>query len=326
MTSSGRLSILGVTDGDASLRFYQDLIGLRLEADTVWSGLEFERYWRLPSGASARAMLLSAKGRTSGRVLLLEFQNVPERRTVHPEGELWFTGYNNVNFYTLSLRKTATDLGARGYRFWSNPLFYEIGRREGAPTEVIFDGPDGVYVNLVEPQGDPHTNVGRIRQLLDERGCTETGYSEVVTTSLSVRSTAEALGFFVDVLGLQVWMDFEVSGADRNGFLALPPDHLSRNVFLIGDDLFGKLALFEPLNFSMPDRGHEAVPPHIGYLAMSFAVDDLAEVAAACNRRGVEIYTSPVRVDLPGLGRRYSMLVRAPSCESLVEIVQQERP
>jgi catechol 2,3-dioxygenase-like lactoylglutathione lyase family enzyme len=320
-TSSARASIIGVHCADDSLKFYCDLIGLKVERDSRWCGSAFERYWHLPTGSGARAIVLSANGRESGRVLLLEF-DAPCRRPTHPPGELWFTGYNNVNFYTRDIRTSARDLLRRGFRFWSEPLFYQIGHREGAPAEVIFDGPDGVYVNLVEPQGDPDTNVGRIRHLLDERGCTPTGYSEVVTSSLAVRSTQAALAFFVDMLGLHVWMDFEVSGAGRNSFLAMPPENLSRNVFLVGDDLFGKIALFEPLNFRMPDRGLDGVAPNVGYLAMSFVVPDLERVAHRCRAAQIEIFSETSEIDLPAFGPRRSMLVRAPACQSLVELVQ----
>jgi len=320
--SAARITIIGVKSATASLAFYQDVIGLRSEFDVLWEGSSFENYWHLSRGATARAVMLSSNGRPCGRVLLLEFEGAGQQNMVHPDGERWFTGYNNVNFYTLDIRAATRQLIKRGYRFWSDPLFYEIGAHEGAPTEVIFDGPDGVFVNLVEPQGDPKTNVGHIRELLNQRGCTPTGYSEVVTSSLSVQSTERALAFFVDALGLKVWMDFQVSGKERNGFLSLPPDCLSRNVFVVGDDLFGKIALFEPLNFSIPDRGSKAVAPNIGYLAMSFEVSDLDAVVRGCQAADVEVYTPPVELTVPGLGVRRAMLVRAPSCHSLVEVVQ----
>ena len=98
-------------------------------------------------------------------------------------------------------------LSAAGYEFWSDPVEYEISAETGSPIEVIFEAPDGVAINLVQPQGDETTFVGRIRAQADAFGRTRTGFTPVATTGHCVHSMDQASPFYSTLLDLEIVMD-----------------------------------------------------------------------------------------------------------------------
>ena len=46
--------VIGADNLDASLKFYSETLGLEVVETSTWQGPEFERYWQLPAGSSAR--------------------------------------------------------------------------------------------------------------------------------------------------------------------------------------------------------------------------------------------------------------------------------
>jgi catechol 2,3-dioxygenase-like lactoylglutathione lyase family enzyme len=320
-TSPLAISTLGVESLDSSLAFYRDVLGLEATEPVTWSGADFERHWQLPARSSARAALLRYPGSDIGRILLCEF-DADRREQIRPNGERQFIGLWNLNFYTHDIRRAARELAAKGVTPWTEPTFYEVGEAEGAPTEVILEGPDGVIFNLVEPQGPPETLVGSVRAYLDERGSTPTDYTEVVTSAHHVASMDDALGFYIGRLGLEKWLDAIFDKEESNHFLSLPRDGRSRIVFLKGDNLFGKIALMEPQNFELPSFVSRAVPPNIGYLAMGFEVSDVDALAEDLRGAGIEEFSPLTDVELPGIGRRRATIVRTPGSGALTQLVQ----
>ena len=51
-------------------------------------------------------------------------------------------------------------------------------------------------------------------------------------------------------------------------------------------------------------------------------VADIARVVATCEKLGVEVFTPVTELELPGLGRCATMLVRNPGSGALQEIAQ----
>jgi catechol 2,3-dioxygenase-like lactoylglutathione lyase family enzyme len=320
------VAIVGVERLEPSLAFYRDTIGLEAGPETRWSGPAFERHWQLPAGSSARAVLLAFPGSSVGRILLLEFDS-PARRHVRQPGEDRPLGIWNVNFYTYDIVAAANNVAAKGYQLWSRPTEHLIQANEGAatvgePTEVLFEGPDGVIINLVQLPESEGTRVGEMRRYLDRHGTTPTGYTEVVTSAHTVRDMAAAVRFYQEVLGMGVLIDAVIGSPVSNAFLHLPPDARTHSVFVKGEHMFGKIALSQPLNYEPLDIVERAAPPNIGYLAMGFRVPDLAAAEAACRRLAVTIFSEPVEIDLPGEGVRRAMVVRAPSSGALMQIAE----
>lgn len=314
--------VIGVDKLDASLDFYAGTLGLGVAATGTWQGDEFERYWQLPAGAAARYAFLAHGPDPVGRILLLEFTGA-QRRQVRPPGTRRATGLFNINLYTRDIRQDYAQLSAAGFRFWSEPAYNNFGPAVGETMEVAFDGPDGVVINLVELlTHDPRTLIGHIHGFVASYGRTATGFTPVVTTAHSVVDMDRALAFYYGPLHMKLFVESVLEGAETNRALNLPEASRTRSVLVQGAHEFGKIALAAPLNYTVPDLVPDAVPPNIGYLAQSFQVADLDAAAAACADLGVEIFTAPVPIDLPGRGGCAAMLVRNPGSGALQELYQ----
>jgi catechol 2,3-dioxygenase-like lactoylglutathione lyase family enzyme len=322
------LAVVSALDLEASTRFYADVIGLDASPEWRWSGPAFERLWGLPAGAAARGRLLAAGASPVGRILLLEFdeRSLPagtSREPIHLRADAQQFGLANLNFYDADIRATTARLKAAGYTFWSEPTQHSLTAGVGNPIEVVFDGPDGIAVNLVElASTDPATRVGQMRAYVERHGRTRTGFTPVVTTSHVVRSMPAARAFYERVLRMGALID-EVMSADRvNVFLRLPAGARTHITFMQGNHMFGKIALGEPLNYAdaCVDLRPRARAPNFGYLAQGFelgAPGAFDQALQACRELGVEFVAGPEPAELPGLGRRLQAMVRNPGSGAL---------
>ncbi|HJN03631.1 MAG TPA: hypothetical protein QF665_00770 [Alphaproteobacteria bacterium] len=309
-------AVIGVENLEASLGFYRDVIGLDASPVETWAGPGFERLWGLPAGATARATLCQAGGDEVGRVLLVEF-DAAAREPVRARGERRFYALFNLNFYTRDIFASHADLVRRGYEFWTEPVANDLAKGAGSPLEVVFEGPDGVIINFVEVRGAPGTPLGDIRAFLEDHGTTPTGYTPVVTSAHCVTSHAKALAFYQQVLGMEVLMDRVMDQDEANYFLGLPKGSATQITFLKGDNLFGKIVLSAPLNYTPPDLTPRAMAPNIGYLAQAFGVADLEGAGSAAAVVGAHAPTARQRLRVVGLGERAVTAVRNPASGAL---------
>ncbi|MCL6647740.1 MAG: VOC family protein [Chloroflexi bacterium] len=321
-----RVAVIGVETLARSLAFYRDLIGLTVLATGQWEGEAFAHHWQLPAGSRAAFALLGFPGSPVGQVLLLQF-DAPQREYVRRPGQDRQYGIWNLNFYTYDILAAAEMVARHGYALWSRPTTHTLAPTAGAPavgqpTEVLFEGPDGVIINLVELPESEGTRVGEMRRYLDQHGTTPTGFTEVVTSAHTVRDMAAAVRFYREVLGMGVLIDAVIASPVSNAFLHLPPEAQTHSVFVKGSHMFGKIALSQPLTYQPLDLVARAVPPNIGYLAMGFRVPDLAAAEEACRRLQVEFFSSPILLDLPGDGVCRAMVVRAPGSGALMQIAE----
>ncbi len=315
-------AIIGAENLEESLKFYRDVIGLDTSPVETWAGPAFERLWNLPKGASARAALCQAGSDEVGRVLLAEFDS-PDRQRVRENGERRAYSLFNLNFYTHDIFAAHTDLSARGYEFWSEPVNYALSDAVGAPIEVIFEGPDGVAINLVELKGgDPDTQIGRMRAYLESHGTTSTGYTNVVTSAHCVRSRDRAVDFYTQVLGMGIIIDEELSKPETNHFLGLAEGSRTHITFFQGNNKFGKVAMSYPVNYDPPDLIPRSQAPNIGYIAQAFVVADLGAAEAACERAQAETYAPRMEIDLPGIGERAVTTVRNPASGAITLLIE----
>jgi catechol 2,3-dioxygenase-like lactoylglutathione lyase family enzyme len=307
-----------------SLGFYRDQIGFDAGDVVRWRGPDFEALWASGGGSEARACLLTASRCTAGRVLLLEFAAQPRERIQTVANSQVF-GLANLNFYVADAAATVSALRAKGFEFWTPATQHSLTSGVGNPIEVLFDGPDGVTINLVElASTDPATRIGQMRAFVERQGYTRTGFTPVVTTSHVVRSIARARAFYERVLEMAVLID-ETMSADRvNTFLRLPDGARTHITFMQGNHMFGKIALSEPLNYA--ERCADLVPraqaPNVGYLAQGFEVRDITAALAAARELGAEVACDLRRALIPGYGQRASAIVRNPGSGALQWLIE----
>lgn len=316
------VAVIGVDDMETSLHFYRDLIGLTAHEKTTWSGQDFESLWHLPSGASAEAVFCELPDCPVGRVLLLDFGDVPKKK-IRPADAPRAIGLVNLNFYTDDIRADTKRLQALGFRFWSEPTFYEMSGSQGAPTEVVFDGPDSVAINFVELTGDdPNTRVGQMKAYVRDHGRTPTGFTPVVTTSHCVADMDKTVAFYETVLKNGVLIEEIFDRPEVNRFLNIPEDGRTAIKFMQGNHMFGKIALSMPLNYECRDLTPDAHAPNSGYIAQMFEVQDLGYAEQASKDLSAEPYAPTGTYDVPGLGQVKAFTVRNPGSGALQIIFQ----
>ena len=317
--------VIGAEDFDASLRFYADTLGLEVMENQTWQGPEFEQHWNLPTGASAKYAFLGHGADPVGQILIMEF-NAADRIRVRPDDLRRATGLFNLNIYSSDISADYEMLKAQGFNFWSTPTQSDFGPAVGKISEAMFDGPDGVVINIVQLiTEDMNTLSGKILAYIADYGRTSTGFTSVATTSHNVLDMEKTLEFYYGPLKMTLFMDTVLEGAEYNKAIGLPEHAETRSVFTQGDHEYGKIALSCPMNYELPTLIPNAVPPNIGYLAQSFQVNDLEQVAKECSDLGVEVFSAPLEITLPGRGRCRAMVVRNLGSGALQEIFEQIR-
>lgn len=314
--------IIGVKSLDAALDFYAGTLGLEVAARLTWQGPEFERYWHLPAGATARCAFLGQGADPVGRIQLMEF-DAPDRKLVRPPEIRRATGLFNLNIYASDMEQDYAKLKAQGFNFWSQPARNNFGPAVGETLEAAFDGPDGVVINLIQLlSDDPKTVIGHITQFIEKYGRTPTGFTSVVTTAHGVLDMDKALAFYHGPLRMTLFIESVLKGPVTNRALCLPAESETRSVIVQGAHEYGKIALATPMNYTVPNLVPDAVAPNIGYLAQAFQVASLDEAAAASAAAGAAVYSAPMAIDLPGRGACRSMLVRNPGSGALQELFE----
>jgi len=316
------IAIIGVEDMDKSLAFYRDVIGLTANRCTSWQGKAFEALWHLPPKSKADAVFCELPTCKVGRVLLLDFK-VSSRKQIRPAMASRMVGLVNLNFYTDNIDRDSIILESKGYTFWSKPTNYTMSASAGAPTEVVFEGPDGVPVNLVQLNDpNPETSVGRMAIYAREHGRTSTGYTPVVTTNHSTNNIDAAAEFYKRVLKCGVLINEVMDTASQNHFLQLPEKARTAVRFMKGNHMFGKIALSAPLNYDCEDLVKDQHAPNIGYLCQSYMVSDLSAAASVCTELNAETYTSEMDITMPGIGSCHTMIVKCPGSGALQQLIE----
>jgi catechol 2,3-dioxygenase-like lactoylglutathione lyase family enzyme len=316
------VAVIGVEDMARSLHFYRDLTGLTASATVTWAGADFETFWHLPKGASAQAVFLHHGPDPVGRILLVQF-DARDRKVVRAAKPARAYGLINLNFYTSDIFGETEKFKAEGYEFWSEPVAHDFTPDVGTPIEVVFEGPDGVLINWVElATKDPQTRIGKMRAYVESLGKTKTGFTPVVTTASCMRDIELSKAFYTKVLKMGVHINQVLDSDNYRKFQKVPDGGRTQVTFMQGNHMFGKIATSQPLNYPVPDLVPDAVAPNIGYLVQSFLVPDLGAALDDCAPLGVETYTPRMTLDVPGLGRVDTAIVRNPGSGALQQMVQ----
>ncbi|MDA0369569.1 MAG: VOC family protein [Proteobacteria bacterium] len=320
--SAMSFAVIGVADMERSLHFYRDLTGMTASAPATWSGPDFETFWHLPKGSRAQAVFLHAGPDPVGRVLLLQF-DAATRRVVRAAKPARAYGLINLNFYTDDIFGETAKFRKLGYEFWSDPVAHDFTADVGTPIEVVFEGPDGVLINWVElATTDPATRIGKMRAYVEGFGRTKTGFTPVVTSASCMRDIEKSKEFYVRVLKMGVHINQVLDSDNYRKFQKVPDGGRTQVTFMQGNHMFGKIATSQPLNYPVPDLVPDSVAPNIGYLMQSFLVPDLDAALADCAALSVETYTPRMTLEVPGLARVDTAIVRNPGSGALQQLVQ----
>jgi len=311
-------ALIGARSIDASVAFYRDVIGFDVLARGP-AQPQFVALLGLPAGTAVDTCLMGACGLGIGQIVLYA-PDLPGREPARRPGDRTTRGLWNINFYVDDIVAVSKTLSSH-YEFWSEPRRYLVSPESGEAIEVVFEAPDGVAVNLVQPLGDASTFIGRVRIAAAQFGRTRSGFTPIATTAHCVSSLAAARRFYAGMLGVSTVLDAELGRPETNEFLARPPGARAHTVFLAGNHFFGKLSLNEPLNFDVPDRVITR-GDSIGYVAQGFRTADLAGAThAALAADGARVAEGLMA--LPGFDAAKAVLLRAPGSGALACLVEE---
>lgn len=314
------LAIVGTASIERFRDFYAGELGLDASDTLVLEGAAFERFWQLPPGSRARAVLMSLGGSKVGRVLGVEFDGARRARIATGRAGPHF-GYWNLNFYVRGIAEACARLERAGLRFWTRPVRNLVAGGAGAPLEAICMGPDGVAINLVEPLGPPGSTVAQLAREIELLPRTRTGYSQVATSAHATPDLEATLRLYREVLGMSASIDAVMESPAVNALTGRPRDARTRTVWLRGPHPYGKVALSQPLNYTLEDRASAAAAPAVGYLAQAFAVESLDVALSKAAAIGAQVLAEPQPLVLPGGGASLrAALMRAPGSGALVQL------
>ena len=299
------LVIISVKNLEESLHFYTNTIGLSHNPIEEFDNNEIKKFWSVSEETKIRQALCFRKNSEIGQILLIEFSNQEKTYIKADQDSGMIRGLWNINFYVENILKSLKLLKSRGFNPWTDPSLHRIGEIV-SPTEVIVEGPDRIAINLVQ---------------LPES--TKFGFTEVVTTSHCVHSTADAASFYQHVLGMRVMFQDTMKSVESNSFLRRPIDAETQITFLRGNHNYGKIALSEPLNYQVPNRIDFARPPNIGYFSQGFFVDSLDQTIQDCKELNAVLWENSL-IKIGNYGKCNSILVECPGSNALIALLEKK--
>ena len=312
-------AVFGTRDLEAATRFYSDIIGFEVASEVTATDTALTRHWHVPPGKTLRGALLQANGNDIGQILLLEVDggDVPALRS--PE-ERAFVGLFNINLYVKDIRTTTDMLKREGFTPWADPIIpAEVGP-QGTTLELLFDGPDGVIINVVQLYGgDEDTVIGKLRADVEAVRFSARGSTTVATTTHTVADTHDAIAFYRTATGMQPILELDVGSPEANRMMGRPEHGTSHVTLMSSKELCGKVLCSHPTNYSVPNVTERTLLPGAGYWAHSFRI---ANVDKAIEATRAPVHSPANTVDVPGLGPRRAALVRCPGSGALTELIE----
>lgn len=283
-TSSLKIVSVGVSDIDAALRLFRDLMGFRVEHDTSIPAVQDTNpTFMFPE---QRAVDLSIDGYPTGRVRLLATPAAATKVRDDHDGpdSPRDIGPKALDFYIVEPFEEVLELlAAVDCHPRSKPIHWRLGPFES--KEVVVSGPDGVpllFMVGVNHQPD------MMRALPDGRR-----FGEMATQSVLVEDIGATKAFYEQVLELDEIADVGVDPDYSDSLATLvdvsKPAGLRSLVYAAPGDASGKYLL---LQFNDPEGGQRLTgrmrPGHLGVALFTHDTDDLAARLTAAQTLGIQ--------------------------------------
>lgn len=310
---------LCTADLDGTLRFYRDGLGLTargpIELDEATRAAQRE-LWQIPAEIGWDLYILerpAADDTIQVRVLLLD----RETPLIHASWDSRELGPFSMGFPTLELIPWDEELRAMGYESMLPLTQYQVPRADETMYgihETIFKAPDFVHaVGISRRDGMPQ--LGPVDP--------ETGRGGPAYSAQMVENSEEVIGFYTDVLGLELRSDRRFKSGGSKGALGVPDGTYFRFAILYAEGARTKQLLFVDYegDLALPGPGVPPRPPHRGLAMWTFPVRDLDEMLGRLTEAGIEPVAGPVETTSPTLGHHRALTVLAPN-GFLVELFQ----
>lgn len=286
-------------------RFYGDALDLR--ADTVrWSGeaaQQLARHWGIASRDDLDVLLLSRPGLPEA--IQLRIVGVAERPTSRPGLDCRFDGPLGLGVPVRGLAARHAIVEAHGFRANAGVTTMTFPRADGttydigethwvAPDDVMVPGVDRAHLQPVGPI-DPALAIGG------------PSYSSALV------SDADRHGEFLDgVLGYELRREFTFESEGPQGGMKLAKGIRIRfQQWFAPGSRTGYLVIMQLLSGSLRAPNGLGLK-NCGIGLWSFPTSKFEEVEDRVMRHGTTVLSSPIELDLPGVGRRRSMVIATP--------------
>jgi catechol 2,3-dioxygenase-like lactoylglutathione lyase family enzyme len=315
MISAMQSVTLGVSDLDASLRVFHEVMQLQLESRRILIPAE-RAAWGIAHARRAEFVELSCEGYPIGRLRLLALdppahEHVRLDPTVGGYDSPLDIGPKAVDFYVNApIERPLQALLAAGCVARSQPVRHAIGDTES--EEVVLFGPDRVPLLIMI--GHRHSS----RSM--RAGSPHGPFSEVPTISIVAGPTGESRRFYGECLGLTAVVDDETPPAYVDLVCKLtgaPPG--TRIHWLLYQDPAepsGKLLLVHFIDRPAKRLSGRMHPSRLGVALFTHTTNNLEQLYADLVAVGARIELPPTRI-----GTQHTLLVRGPN-EELFEFNQ----
>jgi catechol 2,3-dioxygenase-like lactoylglutathione lyase family enzyme len=128
-------------------------------------------------------------------------------------------------------------------------------------------------------------------------------------TGLTVRDLDRSLGFYCDILGMEIVFQQEKRGGYLADIVGYQDAH-ARMAHLAFPDDSHRIELFQYIEPT--PIGEPAEPRHVGITHVCLVVPDIAEIYERLQAAGVDFYSKPVAVDTGANAGGYGLYLRDP--------------
>lgn len=147
----GPIAHVGVTvrNMEASIKFYQEILGLTLTGDMIMEGEAIEALTKI-KGAKLRVVYFnSSEDLETVPLELIEFISSPYENT--PYGRLNYIGIAEICFWVKDIEATYQHLKDKGVCFLSSPQYFDLSDQGyGKSKEVYFYDNNHIVLELMQ--------------------------------------------------------------------------------------------------------------------------------------------------------------------------------
>jgi catechol 2,3-dioxygenase-like lactoylglutathione lyase family enzyme len=287
LTSPARRTSIFVTDMDASLSFYRDVLKMQVFYDQVIEAEASSRLLGVP-GARSRVVSLQSDEAVSGMVGLVSFLEPPLR----PRQEV-MKALSGPDFALLFMAEDIDITGTyeavkdHGAEIISAPLEYEVPER-GTICGFTCKDPDGVLVAVMRFGG------------LDRAGAVK--LSPIRRNSIVVTDLAASLEFYQRVLGMNVFYDHVIESEAEGKLLGVPGARVRMVSLQAGDAVEGMVGLLEVQDPPLKTREKVRELVSCPDIALIFLTEDIQGVHEKVSGSGFRVQSPPLEYEIPQRG------------------------
>jgi len=292
-----RIYQVSIATGDInrSLAFFRDYVGMDIIGDRYITYGELGQLWDLPSGTTARSVLLRQR-QCSTLLEVLQFHSGTSR-TIRDGANNWDYGIFNLGFVVENLDSIYKELISLGHKAFSSPVIYAPMGNE--VKEVIIMTPDDVPVVHLDRMTQNYTE-GKAR------------YIRLNHSLVIVEDAERTANFYREVIGLRETRRERLTGGAVDTVLALPAGTESRLHFVAGSDPDQLYLILMELSVKGTSLAPVARPPNRGIFSITFEVADIVETLKRAESWGIVPDAGPHLLSGDRHGKVETAVLRCP--------------